>query len=698
MVLLKNLFRYHKRLILIFLLTIVLPSLVLSIFGILAIKNEKYLLEKKILEEQQKSMMVLKSQFSNQLKNSEQLLAGSAQMLAFGGKNYKEIRENLNLFMKENQPIDQVFILSGEGKTFFPLLQTSPFVANAPEISLTSIQQNILTRAQRAEFVSQDFGLAISLYRELLNEVSEYNFKAQILNNLARIHKKSGDISRAINTYKRIIEQYPSGLTSSGLPLLVTSEFQIIACYRDSDKNQLAVRNALQLFDKILNWDMNLNEDQFNTYTEMLIEIINESLQKIYTGNENIIREYEILKEKYELRKHQWKVKTNIETEIVSTLKELKNQAGPEAVHFSKRIQGEDYLISALPASYILCIKWNNTKLIQEWLKPIVESLVAGEQLNVVVTDLLGRNLIGKTQVVKDPVAITSEFEGSFPPWQIRIIRPGWNSDMGINLIKSYYFWSILTLLIILVFGTLIIIRTINREREIISIKSDFITSVSHELKTPLTSIRALTERLLAGKVTDNVKMQEYYRVIDQDAGKLTQLVKNILDFSKIESGKKEYSFEITDLREWLSRTIDDFSKDHLNDPTEIRKNFESDIPAVAIDRDALSQCMNNLLDNALKFSTNDRSIQVNLIRQTEFLAIKVQDHGVGISKEDLPKIFDKFFQGTYSNRHYVKGTGLGLAIVKHAIEAHQGRIEVESIQGQGSDFTIFLPIVNSNQ
>ena len=223
--------------------------------------------------------------------------------------------------------------------------------------------------------------------------------------------------------------------------------------------------------------------------------------------------------------------------------------------------------------------------------------------------------------------------------------------------------------------------------------KSDFIASVSHELKTPLTSIKALTERLLAGKVNDPTKMHQYFSLIDQDSNRLMRLVKNILDFSKIEAGKKEYIFEDTNITEWLNETVGDFSKDHLHDQTHIIKNFESNIPAVSIDRDALSQCINNLLDNALKFSTDSRSIEVSLTRQSESVIIGVKDKGVGITKEDLPKIFDKFYQGTPSSRHYVKGTGLGLALVKHSVEAHDGKIEVESSPGQGTNFTISLPV-----
>ena len=354
-------------------------------------------------------------------------------------------------------------------------------------------------------------------------------------------------------------------------------------------------------------------------------------------------------------------------------------------------------MITAVPVSGLLCIKWDNDRIIHEWLQPIVEYLQLNEPFNIIITELSGKILLGDEDHKDNRISITGDFDNYFPPWKIRIVQSRSNSGIGINLLKSYYFWSILTLLMILIFGTLLIIRTIAREREVIGMKSDFVSSVSHELKTPLTSIRALTERLLAGKVKSPEKMHQYYSLIDQDANKLTRLVKNILDFSKIEAGKKEYSFEATDVSAWLDEAIDDFINDHIHDRIEIKKHFDPDIPSAAIDHEAFFQCLNNLLDNAIKFSPNSKSVDIYLQKKSEFVVIRVQDRGIGIPKKDLDRIFDRFFQCTPSSRQSVKGTGLGLALVKHTVEAHGGRISVKSSPGHGSTFTIFLPIVNLN-
>jgi signal transduction histidine kinase len=692
---LKTLLQQQKRLITIFLLTIVLPSVALSIFGILAIRNEKYRREQLILAEQQNAMLLLKRQFSGQMKSVESLLASTARLPAFLDREYSAIRQHINVSLTGNAPIDQVFILFEDGQSFFPLLQPAPDVFINSDPVLTAEQQNLLTQAWQAEFTRQDYKAAASLYEGLAVQAAGNNTRAQMLNHLARAQRKSGKTASAIRTYTKIIEQYPASLTSDRMPLALTAEMQIVDCDRISGNTRRALDGILILYERICNHEWVCTENQFLMYAEMAREIAEELLNG--NGNQEKRRYYATLQEVYQRRVEQWKVRRQIETEIIPALKEMQSRSGPEPLQLSRSIQGSDFLISAIPVSGLLCVKWDNDRLIREWLKPIVDNLMLNERFNVIITDLSGKTLLGEEEHENGRSSATGEFDAFFPPWKIRMVRTGSNARIGIELYKSYYFWSILTLLIILIFGTFLIIQTLVREREVMTMKSEFVSSVSHELKTPLTSIRALTERLLAGKVRSPEKMHQYFSVIDQDANKLARLVKNILDFSKIEAGKKEYHFEATDITAWLDETIDDFCKDHIHHHIEIRKYFDRDIPSVAMDRDALSQCLNNLLDNAIKFSPGSKSVVIYLKKNPESIIIRVKDRGIGILEEDLDRIFDKFYQGTPSIQQSVKGTGLGLALVKHAVEAHGGRIEVESSPGQGSTFTLFLPVFNPN-
>jgi signal transduction histidine kinase len=246
--------------------------------------------------------------------------------------------------------------------------------------------------------------------------------------------------------------------------------------------------------------------------------------------------------------------------------------------------------------------------------------------------------------------------------------------------------------MLILSFGVVLIVRTVVHEMEVIKIKSDFVSSVSHEFKTPLTSIKALTERLMAGKVKDQARMNRYFSVISQDTDKLTRLVGNILDFAKIEEGKKEYDFEETDMSKWLDQTIENFRTENIQREIKIHTQIPADIPHLSIDKNALALAVNNLLDNAIRSSMKKKEIEVIVKKDENNLIIKVKDYGIGIPPDELDKIFEKFYQGSNAIRLSTKGTGLGLTLVRHTIEAHGGEVLVESKINQGSTFTLLLP------
>jgi signal transduction histidine kinase len=187
--------------------------------------------------------------------------------------------------------------------------------------------------------------------------------------------------------------------------------------------------------------------------------------------------------------------------------------------------------------------------------------------------------------------------------------------------------------------------------------------------------------------------MKQYFSVITQDADRLTHLVTNILDFSKIEEGKREFEFVETDLGQLATQKIEDFQKEEIAKGMRIQTRIAEDIPLLDVDKEALTQALNNLLDNAVKFSSDRKEIEVVLKKDDMNVILEVKDKGIGILADELDKIFDKFYQGSNQVRTAAKGTGLGLTLVKHTIEAHGGRIEVKSRIGEGSVFSIILPI-----
>jgi two-component system phosphate regulon sensor histidine kinase PhoR len=254
---------------------------------------------------------------------------------------------------------------------------------------------------------------------------------------------------------------------------------------------------------------------------------------------------------------------------------------------------------------------------------------------------------------------------------------------------------NLLFLLIINLFlgaGIIILMLSVSKAITLARMKSDFVANVSHELRTPLALIRMYAETLEMGRVPSKEKQQRYYQTIMNECSRLTKLINNILDFSKIESHKKEYAFQTIQPDLWLKEALNMYQF-HLD-----QKGFEleshiEECPKINADREAVTQALTNLLDNAVKFSGTSRKIRVDLKKVDREIRLSVTDYGIGIGPSDQKHIFEKFYRVGSSLIHDVKGTGLGLSLVKHIIHVHDGHVEVKSELGKGSTFSLYFPV-----
>lgn len=696
----KVTFLHQNRLILLFLLTIVLPSVTLSIFGIQAIRNERYRKEQQNITDLQKTVGFLKRRLAIQVKDGEEELKSRILLSSVNNRDYERIREIIFSRIDLNPLINQVIVLFDDGQVFFPLLEASPEIRDQDEVALSPEMQSMLNRAKEEEYVRHNYGEAALLFKTLAESVNNSNSRARMLNHAARNQKKAGRLSEAVSIYKIVNREYPQNLTGARLPLALSAEMQIVNINKILLDSTIALEGALSLYRKILYGNWHLNENQFRMYCGMAEDIVQELLNTGLPDSQKVKQQFRSLQQLRQVRNAQWRDRGLIESPILPELSGMFSTTDLSTIRINKVVQGEEFSISAIPVpgqseeqeASLLCIVWDRGQLLQSVLRQSAEVLLRNERISVFLSDQKGQPLLGESAPEGFSNPVTGEFEGNFPPWKMQLSRKTIDAGIGAGVYRSYYFWTILTLLIILSFGAVLIIRTMAHEREVMAIKSNFVSSVSHELKTPLTSIKALTERLLDGKVKDPDKMFQYYSVIAQDADKLTRLVKNILDFSKIEAGKKEYHFQPVDMAVWLEETLQIFRNERSHDEVEINLRIDRDVPSLDIDRDELTQCLNNLLDNAIKFSPDSKTVEVTLEQKNQSIMIHVKDQGSGIAREDLDHVFDKFYQGAQPIRQSVKGTGLGLTLVRHAVEAHGGRIEVQSRSGEGSTFKLIFP------
>jgi signal transduction histidine kinase len=270
-------------------------------------------------------------------------------------------------------------------------------------------------------------------------------------------------------------------------------------------------------------------------------------------------------------------------------------------------------------------------------------------------------------------------------------------ADMSSRFLKNNYM-VLAALSLLMAGGIWLTYRNISREMNLARLKSDFVANVSHELRTPLALIRLYAETLELGRLTAKEKYQEYFRIIREESERLSALINNILDFSRIEAGRKEYEFKETNLAELVHSTLESYRFQIQQNGFAFEENISGDIPPVNVDREAIARSLLNLVNNALKYSKDQKYIGVSLYRSNSAINLEVRDRGIGIPLNEQEKIFEKFYRCGDPLVHNVKGSGLGLSLVRHIARAHGGDVLVESAPQKGSKFTIALPLTPAPQ
>lgn len=324
---------------------------------------------------------------------------------------------------------------------------------------------------------------------------------------------------------------------------------------------------------------------------------------------------------------------------------------------------------------------------------------VMGRSLSLLLYDPAGVEVFRSREVGRAETRVVREIGGLLPGWRVVAAPSTDNAYVTIHRFILGEYGLVLLLLALSLAALTLGLRLAMQEVEVAELKSGFLANVTHELKTPLAMIRMASETLELGRVRNEDDTRRFLAVIGRECRRLTHMINNVLDFAKIEEGKREFLFAPTNLGRLIDDTLELFEPQFKQGMFSLTVHVQPDLPPVEVDAQAITQCLINLVDNAIKYSRDRREIGIRAWSDGDGWArIAVSDHGIGVAPRDAERIFEKFTRADTGLVHNVKGSGLGLALVRHIARAHGGDVTLQSTPEEGSTFTLVLPLLQESR
>ncbi|MGB2862364.1 MAG: HAMP domain-containing sensor histidine kinase [Sedimentisphaerales bacterium] len=640
--------RSHHKQVLLFLIAVVLPSTVLVVLTWHMIGQQQELSEKRLADERRRMATEIGQKL---LVRLEEIKLHEVSATASGAKPLNTI----------NYTSDEIILTSlAEGERL-----VLPWEANQSNDRLSPAETAFfekIRRAEQEEFNRRRFDQANTLYLDCIESAQKPAEQAYAQLLRARVLAKSGQVDESLAEYHKVLAVSSRITDEHGIPFCLYAAGRLLERGDSYDE-------VMQLIESELNAQRWLSPAESYVVRDM-VNVLVES------GTEDSTRRQATEKFRQQILKH-----ISLQEKVLALQRDFPKLA--------------------------MMVQWKNPEQQAEsvwipygeelWLVSLAPALTARQRLAIVVRGESILNSIATNVRFTTGTDIYGESLGpSFPG-----LRLAYTTDNGAStasdwgLQRSFYLIALFLVLCATLFGAYFLWRDVGRELRMAEMRSQFIASVSHELKTPLTAIRIFAETLRMGRLKDSQAKTEYLDTIVNESHRLTRLLNNVLDFSKIEKGKRTYRKEPACLSEIVNAAAQATQYPLKQQDFHLNVQMEEELPDVRVDRDAIGQAILNLLSNAMKYSGESRRIDLRVQKRAGHAVIEVSDWGIGIDPAQQKRIFEKFYRVPSEQNQRIPGTGLGLALVFHIVKAHDGHVEVRSVLGKGSTFSIHLPLEN---
>jgi signal transduction histidine kinase len=314
---------------------------------------------------------------------------------------------------------------------------------------------------------------------------------------------------------------------------------------------------------------------------------------------------------------------------------------------------------------------------------------VVPSNLRCALSDPEGRTLVGDRPPARMVATRTAAAAGL--PWTLHVSAAPDPIASPFSPRRRLLMLTFAVVGLVLLAGWYFILRAITRELRVSRLQADFVAAVSHEFRSPLTSMSHIAEMLADDRFPDDTVRRKAFDVLVRDTDRLRRLVEGLLDFGRFEAGAAALRLEAVDVAALVRATVADFQERVAQNGYRIELTGATDAVTARADREALARALWNLLDNAVKYSPECHTVWVEMSRRSDQISIEVQDQGIGIPIAEQREIFDRFVRGGDSKARRISGTGIGLAMVREIVRAHGGEILLTSEPGRGSRFTVVL-------